>query len=75
MYQHLIQCIRFLFSHFYVILTDVPEEVKYKYALLDVFGDDCFPIFINILQVGKTSNSSVYHLGCVMVSTQLDCCG
>jgi hypothetical protein len=34
--------------------SDVPEEVKYKYALLDVFGDDCFPIFINILQVGKT---------------------
>ena len=35
-------------------MTDVPEEVKYKYALLDVFGDDCFPVFINILQVSKT---------------------
>ncbi|KAL3859118.1 hypothetical protein ACJMK2_009350 [Sinanodonta woodiana] len=29
---------------------DKPEEIKYKYALVELFGADCFPIFVNCLQ-------------------------
>ncbi|KAJ8303301.1 hypothetical protein KUTeg_019697 [Tegillarca granosa] len=32
---------------------DTPTELKYKFALLEVYGSDCFPILINVLQ--KTS--------------------
>ncbi|KAK3591349.1 hypothetical protein CHS0354_040310 [Potamilus streckersoni] len=29
---------------------DKPEELKYKYAVVELFGADCFPIFVSCLQ-------------------------
>lgn len=33
------------------LISDKQTELKYKYVLIELFSADCFPVFINILQV------------------------
>ena len=38
-----------------VIADSVPEELKYKYVLVELFSADCMAVFTNIIQVPTTS--------------------
>ncbi|XP_071177036.1 protein virilizer homolog isoform X2 [Mytilus edulis] len=50
---------------------DVPEEIKYKYALLDVYGEDAFPIFITILQKVNDILIRKWQQGCPQSSENM----
>ncbi|CAC5369116.1 VIRMA [Mytilus coruscus] len=51
--------------------ADVPEEIKYKYALLDVYGEDAFPIFITILQQVNDILIRKWQQGCPQSSENM----
>lgn len=56
-HQHVFQmthfcCLVYMFKcTFQVCISDKPEEMKYKYVLVEMFSAECLPVLVNFLQV------------------------